>query len=172
MSAIGSIFAGQSQKQMYDYQSKVALINAQIDKQNSEWEQTKGEIEAQQYGLKAGQQFGQIRAAQGASNIDVNSGSAAEVQRSQRQLTQMDIGQIRQNAAKNAYDYQVKGVMDIDQSKLYTAAGENAEKAGYIGAASSILGSVSSVSSKWIQGSSAGLWGSGSSAGPGFVSGL
>lgn len=159
LSAYGSERAGQSQQQMYNYQARVAQINAQIDKQNADWERNKGEIEAIQYGLKAGQQYGQIVAAQGASNIDIATGSSAEVRRSQRVITAMDTAQIRTNAAKVAYDYDVKSAMDLNQSTLDVMAGQTAKIAGDIGAASSILGTVSSVSSKWLQGKTMGMWG-------------
>jgi hypothetical protein len=146
---------------MYNYQAGVAQINAGIDKQNAEYALNQGEQQSVIEGLKAGQQAGAIRAAQGASGVDVNSGSAAAVQASQRGITAMDLTQIRTNAAKTAYDYNVKSVMDTNQASLDVMAGENAKTAGDINATSSILGSVSSVSSKWLQGSQAGLWGGG-----------
>lgn len=159
LSAFGANQAGQRQQDMFNYQAQVARINSQIDKQNAEYARNKGEIEATQYGMKARQQAGAIRAAQGASNIDVNSGSAVDVQNSQRKVSQMDLTQIRSNAAKVAYDYDVKSTMDLNQATLDTMAGENAAKAGQINAMSSILGTVGSVSSKWMQGQQAGMWG-------------
>lgn len=165
LSAVGSIFGGKSQKSMYDYQSSLAKLNADIDRQNAEWELTKGEQEATQYGMKAGQQFAAIRTAQGASNLDVNSGSALDVQNSQRRITQMDNATIRANAGKAAYDYTVRATADENQAKLYTAAGENARTAGYLNAASSIIGTAGSVSSKWLQAKTAGIYG-GSDSGP------
>lgn len=158
LSAFGAKQAGENQQAMYNYQAQVARINSQIDKQNEEYARNKGEIEATQYGMKARQQAGAIRAAQGASNIDVNSGSAVEVQNSQRKISQMDLTQIRSNAAKVAYDYDVKSTMDLNQANLDVMAGENAKKAGDINAMSSILGTVGSVSSKWLQGSQQGMW--------------
>ena len=158
LSAFGAEKSGQSQQAMYDYQAQVARINSQIDKQNADWARNKGEIEATQFGLKSAQQFGQIRAAQGASNIDVNSGSSVRVQDSQRQLTRMDMGQIRANAAKVAYDFDVKSSMDLNQATLDTFAGENAKTAGDINAFSSILGTAGSVSSKWMQGQQMGMF--------------
>jgi len=111
--------------------------------------------------MKAAQQAGAIRAAQGASNIDVNSGSAAKVQADQRFIAQTDLTQIRSNAAKVAYDYDVKSVMDLNQANLDVMAGENAKQAGQINAMSSILGTVGSVSSKWLQGGQQGMWSTG-----------
>ena len=115
--------------------------------------------------MKAAQQRGQIIADQGASNIAIGMGSAAEVVRSQDLLTRMDLTQIRSNAAKTAYDFTTKATMDLNQATLDTMAGQNAKLAGDINAASSILGTAGGVSSKWLQGKQAGLWGVDSSSG-------
>lgn len=157
-SAFGAERSGAAQQQMYNYQAQVAQINAQIDKQNAEYALNRGEQEAQQYGLRAGQQRGQIIANQGASNIAIGSGSAASVVQSQGLLTRMDLTQIRSNAAKTAYDYDVRATTDTNQATLDVLAGKNAEAAGDINAASSILGTVGSVSSKWLQGKSVGMF--------------
>lgn len=158
LSAFGASKEGAATQSMYNYKAQVAKINADINRQNAGWARDKGETEATQYGMKAAQQRGSIRAAQGASGLDVNSGSAKEVQRSQEAIKDIDMSQIRSNAAKIAYDYETKAFMDENQSKLDTMAGEYAKEAGGIKAAGSILGTVSTVSSKWQQGSSIGLW--------------
>jgi hypothetical protein len=158
LSAFGNEKQGQAQQTMYNYRAQVAKINADIDRQNAAWARTKGEVEATQYGMKASQQRGAIRAAQGASNIDVNSGSAVDVQRSQEKIKDIDLAQIRSNAAKVAYDYETKATMDENQSRLDTMAGSYAKQAGDIAALGSIIGTASTVSSKWQQGKSIGLW--------------
>lgn len=158
LGAYGAEKSGQAQQTMYNYQAQVARINSQIDLQNRDYALNVGEIQATNEGMKLSQQAGQIRATQGASNIDVNSGSAAQVQGSQRKIAALDLTQIRSNAAKTAYDFDVKSVMDTNQASLDVMAGQNAKTAGDINAMSSILGSVSSVSSKWLQGSQAGLF--------------
>lgn len=162
LSAFSAEKEGQSQSQMYNYQAQVSRINAQIDRQNSEWAQQKGDIEGRQYGMKAGQQFGQIRAAQGASGLDVNSGSAKEVQQSQRTITHMDEAQIRENAGKTAYDYRFKQTQDENQAGLYDKAASDVKSAAHLKALGSIIGTAGSVSSKWMAGSQAGMFGGGS----------
>jgi hypothetical protein len=161
-SAIGAEKSGAAQQQSYNYQAGVAQLNSQIDLQNADYARGQGETQAMQYGLKAGQQQAQIKNQQAASGLDVNSGSAVAVQQSQKLITGIDTAQIRSNAAKVAYDYDVKSTMDLNQSTLDVMAGQNAKTAGDISAASSILGTVGSVSSKWAQGSQMGLWGGGS----------
>jgi cbb3-type cytochrome oxidase subunit 3 len=158
MSAFGAEKSGQAQQAMYNYQAQVARINSQIDQQNAEYAINQGEQQAQQYGLQAAQQYGKIVAGQAASGFDVNSGSNVDVQRSQRTISAMDLTQIRSNAAKTAYDYNVRSTMDTNQATLDVMAGQNAKLAGDIQATSSILGSVSSVSSKWLQGSQMGMF--------------
>jgi hypothetical protein len=165
LSAFGALGEGKSQSAMYGYQAQVARLNAQIDRQNAEWELAKGDTEALQYGMKAGQQFAAIRTGQAASNLDVNSGSAKEVQDSQRKIIQMDNATIRENATKAAYNWTAKAAMDENQATLYDYAGAQAKKAGALKALGSIIGGVSSVSSKWTTGVQSGLIGGGGTGG-------
>jgi hypothetical protein len=158
LSAYGNQQQGAAQQQMYNYKAQVAKINADINRQNAAWARTKGDKEAEQYGMKAAQRAGQIRATQGASNIDVNTGSAREVQQSQAKIKDMDLATIRSNAGKIAYDYETKAVMDENQASLDVMAGANAKKSGDLAALGSIIGTASTVSSKWMQGNQLGLW--------------
>lgn len=161
LGAQGAMQSAAATQQMYNYQAGVARINSQIDLQNADYARQQGEIQAQQYGQKAAQQLGAIRTVQAASGVDVNTGTAAQVQESQKKVAGVDIGMIRQNAAKTAYDYDVKSTMDLNQSTLDTMAGVNAIAAGKIQAETSILGAVSSVSSKWLQASQMGMFSGG-----------
>lgn len=158
LSAFGAQQSGDAAQKAYNYRAQVSRINADINRQNAEWARTKGEREAVQYGMKAAQVRGQIKIAQAASGLDVNSGSARDVQQSQEKIKSMDLATIQANAAKIAYDYDSKAVMDENQAQLDVMSGDNAKRAGDIQALGSIIGSVSSVSSKWQQGRTTGLW--------------
>ena len=172
VAAGGAKEAGAAQQQQFNYQSAVAQINSKIDLQNRDYAVNQGEQQATTYGMKEAQAAGQIRAGQGASNLDVNSGSAAQVQASEKEVGAIDTTTIRSNAAKVAFDYQTKSTMDLNQATLDTMAGINAKTAGDINAASSVLGTVGSVATKWGAGKAAGLFGSGTiSANPLFGGG-
>lgn len=158
LSAYGAEKMGTAQQSMYNYQAAVAKINSTIDKQNADWALHVGEVEAEKYGIGARQRMGAITAAQGASGLDVNRGSAVDVRRSQQEVTGIDLNQIRTNAAKTAYDYNVRSTMDTNQATIDVMAGQNAKIAGDIQATASILGTVSSVSSKWLQGKQIGMF--------------
>jgi len=161
MGAIGAKKTAAAQADMYNYQAGVAQYNKQIAIQNENYSFASGEQEAGRYGMKAAQQAGQIRAQQGASGVDVNSGSAAAVQESQHTVAQIDMGTIRQNAARQAYGYAVEAQGQQFQSDLYGMAAKNVKAAGNINAISSLLSGASSVSSKWLQASQAGIFGGG-----------
>jgi hypothetical protein len=161
LSAFGSLSSGFANKDMYDYQAGIAKLNQQIDLQNAEFARQTGEQQATQFGLKAGAQMGQIKAAQASSGLDVRSGSAAQVQASQRTLNTLDTNVIRSNAAKTAYNYTEQATVAGAQANLYTMAGTDSLIAGAIGAGSSIIGGAASVSSEWLQGAKVGLWGAG-----------
>lgn len=158
LSAYGNQQQGAAQQQMYNYKAQVSKINADIDRQNAAWSRQKGDTEAGQYGMKAAQRAGNIRTAQAASGIDINSGSAKAVQDSQAKITATDLSMIRANAGKIAYDYETKAVMDENQAELDIMSGKNAKKSGDLAALGSIIGSVGSVSSKWMQGNQLGMW--------------
>ena len=163
--AIGDISGGESTKAMYDYQAGVANLNAQIARQNEEYAIQTGEHQAVQAGLQGAATSGQIKAAQGASGLDVNSGSAKDVQASQTLINRTNMANIRSNAAKTAYNYENEAVGFNAQAGLDTLAGQSAQTASYISAASSIIGGASSVASQWQKGSQVGLFPSGGSSG-------
>ena len=172
-SGIGSYESAQSQKAMYNYQAGIALQNQQIAKQNEGYALTEGEDRAAQSGMASRYRLGQIITAQGASGFNVNSGTNTNVQSGQQLIANTEQTTILSNAAKTAYDYDIGAVQAGEQASADKAAASNAQTAGDIGIASSILGTAGSVSSKWMQGTQSGLFPStnilsGTSGGLGF----
>lgn len=170
VSAAGSLAQGQAQSDTYNYKAAVATRNTQIDEQNAEYAVGKGETDAQISGMQSRFTQGKIKTSQAAGNLDVNFGSNRQVQDSARQVGWEDQEVIRSNAAMTAFGYRTQAANDTDQSNIYSMSAKNAIVAGDIGAASSILGGVSSVSSKWLQGNQVGAFG-GKSSGGGFIGG-
>ena len=161
-----SLFGGSAKSDAYKYQSSMAWQNAAIAKQNQKYALDIGEQQAEKAGIAGAAQAGQIKAAQGASGVDVNSGSAKQVQDSQHLVSQMDLNTIREKAAKTAYDFSVQATNYENQARGYDKAASNAKTEGILGAVSSFIGTVGSVSSKWLQGQQLGMWGkSGTSSG-------
>lgn len=156
-SAIGSIISGNASKQMYDYQSGIAQMNERIAKQDASYARDVGETEAQASGMKTRFTLGKIVSTQAGSGLDVNSGSNLRVQESEQEIGTHDESVIRSTAAKRAYGYEVEAAQASAQGQVYKMAGKNAQVAGEIGAATSILGSASSVADKWTKAKTVGI---------------
>lgn len=158
LSAGGAIAGGFANAGMYNYQAAVAQLRKQIADQNAEFSIQTGEQQAVKTGLAQGQRLGQIKVAQAAGGFDVNSGSNKQVRDSQRMLDQMDLNQIRSDAARRAYGYQIEGAMDEAQAGAYKAAASQSITSGIVSGFGSVLGGASSVASQWMQASKVGLW--------------
>ncbi len=147
MQALGSIAQGKAASNAAKYNAQVAENNAKIAKQNATFAGAEGAQHQEQQGLKNRATSASIRANQGASGIDVNSGSAADVQASQRMLGQLDVANIRANAVRKAYGFQTDAVSYQSEAALQRTNAKNATKAGYIGAASTLLSSAAGMQS-------------------------
>lgn len=160
VSAVGSMQAGDASAKAYQYQAGVAEVNKKIAQQNADYQLKTGDTEAQQYGMKSKFQQGTIRAGQASSGFDVDTGTNARVQDSQSRISRIDQSQIRTNAGRRAYAYDVEAYNKGASADMARSSASNAETAGQIGALSSIVGGVSSVATKWSTASQNGLFGS------------
>lgn len=137
VSAMGSMYAGEAQRNAYQYQAGVA-------EQNRKYELALGEVQAQREGMAGRYKLGEIVSRQAGSGFDVTRGTARAVQSSQQDITQFNEAQIRNAAARRAYGYDVEQRLDLVASK-------NVMVEAQYGALSSILGGVSSATTKFAQ---------------------
>lgn len=159
LNAFGALFSGDAAAKGYKYQAGVAKLNADISRQNAEYAIRAGEVDARRMGMRYGQEIGAAKVGQAAKNIDVNRGAPTMVRDSQHDIAIEDQGQIRENANRKALgQFQEANKYEAEASAAKVAA-RNSRIASYISAGSSILGGVSSVSSKWMQGQQLGMWG-------------
>jgi multidrug resistance efflux pump len=156
--AVGSIFGGSAQSSAYNYQAQIAAMNAQIAKQNANYDLAVGEVQAQQQGMKTRAQIGATRAQQGASGLDVNSGTNVNVRSSEAEIGAEDQALIRNKAAYTAYGQEVTAAQDTAQAQLDQMSASNAQTAGMLGAATSILGAGGSFASQWTKANAAGVF--------------
>jgi hypothetical protein len=149
ISALGKLQQSQSEAAMYNYQAGVARVNAQIKKQDANYAIESGGVQAEQAGMRERAVIGATRAAFGASNIA--GASQDRVIASEVEVGQQNQGIIAANAAKRAYGYEVAAAGDVASAGALSTAATTSKEAGTIGAISSIIGGVGSVSSKWLQ---------------------
>lgn len=151
ISAAGAYEQGQAASESYSYQSQVAANNAKLAQQQGKLDIQSGEIAAVDQGLKTRAKVGSEKAQQGASGIDVNTGSAADVRAGTASMGMLDVSTIRSNAAKKAYADEVQANSDTAQGQLDTFAGEQAETGADIGAAGTLLSGVSTVGGNYAK---------------------
>lgn len=117
--AAGSAVAGGvAQSNAANYQAKVAQTNAQIASQNQRHAAMAASSQTEQEGLKNAERAATVRNAFAANDVDVNTGSPADVQRSQRELGDLDTAQTANNAALQAYGYGAQRTSFLAQSGL------------------------------------------------------
>lgn len=116
LSSIGAIISGFQQANAYkaqgEYESTVANTNAKIAQLQEKETLDAGNVEASRQDLKTRQDVGSILASQGASGVDVRSGSSALVRNSVGAVGNQDELTIRSNAQRQAFGYKVQATED------------------------------------------------------------
>lgn len=143
----GQLNSAKAAKEDAYYQAQVAANNAVIADQNANWTNQAGSVQEFNKGLQTRGIIGQEKATQGASGIDVNTGSAAKVRTATQELGQTDVATIASDTAKKAYGFKVQAQSDTAQGQLDIQKGQNASQAGQIGALGSFLSGISSTAS-------------------------
>lgn len=139
-SLLGTLTGAAGARRQASAQAAAAGYNAKIAAQNAALTGAEGEAKVGQSLASTRARIGATLASQGASGIDVNTGSNVDVRESEAKLGALDALTIRSNAAREAYGYSA-------QSQLDTAQAQNAQTAGQISSTASILGGVGSTAS-------------------------
>lgn len=145
----GAVQQGKAAKSQAAYQAQINRNNAIVAEQNAEYAVKAGQQQAMTESLKGAAAVGGIKAAQGASGINVNTGSAVNVQESEREKNKLDVETVIHNAELKAYGYRAQARDFENQATLNEAEGKQAEKAGYIKGLGTILSGAGSVAGGW-----------------------
>lgn len=132
MSAGSQVSAGNYNKQIADYNAKIAEYQAQDAI-------TRGElaVDRQRKGVK--QLIGSQRASLAAQGVDVNEGSAVDLQADTAYQGEYDALMIRNNAALEAWGFKVQAWNATEQGKMADRSGKNKAFSTILGAGSSAL---------------------------------
>lgn len=145
LQAFGQIQKGNAAASAANYNASIAENNATIAKQNATFAGEEGEQKAAESEAKTRAQVGGLLASQGASGIDVNKGSSANVQASASEVGMLDALNIRSNAARQAYGYQTQAASYTAQAALDKKQAKQDKTAGYIGAFTTVLGDAATA---------------------------
>src|SRR5262252_1875935 len=171
MGFMGAQEQASAQAAAANYQAQVAQNNAIINNQNAARAAEAGRAQAQATDFKNAARSGAILAAEGASGIDVGSGSSTEVRQSAQQLGRLDTQTVMDNAMRQVRAYQVAATSDTAQAQLDTFEAEQAKTAGMIQGFGSIVSAASSFADKWTRYTDQGIFGGGYTPTPQFGTG-
>lgn len=166
-SAGGQLAQGFGAANAANYQAAVAENNATIARGNAGYTAGAGATEIEDAGLKARSESAGVRSSLAANGVDVNTGSAAGVQVSQREIGQLDTETVANRAALDVYGYQTQATSYDAQAQLDRMQASGDILSGVLGAAGSVAGNAqftSLLSSapglpsnyQWMGGNSAG----------------
>lgn len=157
LSAAGQFASGSAASAQAGYQAQVARNNAKIAKANASTAMHTGMDQAMNKGLETRDLIGKQKAAQGASGIDVTSGSSKMVRDSTYVLGKMDEMTIMKGATQKADAYMAQAMNFQAEAGLYDMKSDAAEMARNFAVASTLVGGAQSLSQKWGQYQSVGL---------------
>lgn len=122
ISSVSSLVAGYSESQAFKaqgrYEETIANTNAAMADLAEEQTLETGDAVASRKNLETNARVGSELAQQGASGVDVGSGSAALVRGGTKLSGQLDELTIRHNAARAAWGYKVQGINDRFQGRF------------------------------------------------------
>lgn len=145
LNAIGSYNAAEAQSQNAAYQAQVAANNAKIAQQNANLDLQAGTAALTTRGMKTRAQVGTQTAEQGASGVDVNSGSFVGARKATAEIGALDALTIRSNTARQQYADEVQATNAQAESGLQSMESTEEANAAPLAAAGSLLSSASSV---------------------------
>ena len=125
--------AGLLEQKVYESEAQMTEYNAAIAELQAQDAIARGEWSADRMAEEIDQVIGSQRAGFAAGNIDVGFGSTADTQADAAALGALDISQIRNNAAADAWGFRVQADDLTQRARIYRLGGENAKRLGEIG---------------------------------------
>lgn len=148
ISAAGSLVGGISQANAADYQAQIAANNAKIAEQNAAHAAQAGEQQAADASQKGAANLGAIKAAIAANGLDVNSGSALDVEKSARSTSQLNTLRTENNAQQQVYGYRSQASNYEAQAELDRSEEGPDVLGGVLGGAGSLFSNASAIGTK------------------------
>lgn len=150
LGAFGASAKADAESSALAYKAQVARNNAIIAERNAQAAIETGSVKGQINDLKTKSLIGQQLVTQAANGLDVNSGSNLDVRQSTADIGRLDTLTIIANAGKEAVGYLNQAENFEAEATLQDMGSRYAKEAGEINVMSSLLGSATSVSDKYI----------------------
>lgn len=141
---VSDLFSAYSSMENGKYLDKISKQNAAVSNRAAADSIQRGAIDADEQRKETQQVIGSQRTGFAANGIDVNTGTAGQIQNDSAALGELDALTLINNAAREAYGYKVQAIDQRQQGKLAKYQGKmdaigsilgGAEKAATFGAA-------------------------------------
>lgn len=136
-----------AQRQAAQFNQGVAEQNQQVAGVQALQAAAAGAAKEDAYRRKLANLMGDQRAEAASTGVDINTGSALELQQDTAGLGAADLSTIRQDTRNSVWQARLGGTSAADQAKLYGFQADNTSPGLALG--SSLLGSASSLASSW-----------------------
>ena len=147
-SAAGTVEGGIAQRNAANYNAQIAANNAATANQNASYAAHAGETQATQTSLKGAEQQARIKGALAANNVDVNSGSAVDVEQSSREESKFNTELTAANAQAQVYGYRTQQAGFQAQENLDKSTASNAVPGALLSASGGLLSNASAIGTK------------------------
>lgn len=147
--AMGVKQESDAQQGLASYNRQVANNNQTIANAQSKDILDTGRIDEETQRYVTAQRLGEARAGAAARGVDVNQGSAVDIQSNLAATGEQEALTIRSNAAKQALAARQQAQYFGQQKDLQSMQRKQAGIAGQYGVANSILGGATAVSNRW-----------------------
>lgn len=140
----------QATRAQAQYRERVAQNNQILAERAAEDARERGKIEERQRRILTEQQLGQQRAASASRGVDVNVGSALDLQADTAAFGELDALTIRSNAEREALGFETQGADFQSEARIRSLEADSANKAASLGIATTALTTGGAVASKWF----------------------
>lgn len=147
VSTIGAYQQAQGQKNMNEYQAAVSRNNAQVAEWQAQDALKRGDEAANAARRQADQQKGMLRVGQAARGLDLNEGTAADLQDQIDFFSVADQARARDNGKKEAWAKRAQGQNATNDAAMYSATADSINP--LFAAGTTLLSSAGSVAEKW-----------------------
>jgi hypothetical protein len=125
LSAVGQLKQAQAARKQGNYVGAIEDQNAKFSEMQADDAIARGYEAAFKRRIETNQLAGTSRAAMAAQGIDVNTGSALDIQENNQRIGELDMVTIKNNAARQAWGYQVEALQHRQQAHLARIGGAN-----------------------------------------------
>ena len=141
ISLAGGMMGAQNARQQGAFQAAMAEQNAAYKEAAAQDAEKRGAVEADRYRRQVGQLIGSQRTGFAANGIDVNSGTASEIQDDTAAFGEFDALTIANNAAREAWGYRVGAQNDLMNGRMAQSNAKSAATGSILGGVGSAFGS-------------------------------